>query len=249
MNSDELLIFGAFGGMALFMIAVTVGVWMLARRSKLRTGLQATQDAAARGWKLQTTDEGGAEVQRWSGSTDGVAWTAEHRVTRERGGSRPYARYQTRWRADARGGPSSPVLITPERSSLKRLDSVADAVPAGFLRSLVESATDKVIDRYFGAEVGAVVDLPALASLDGHGLPGATVMAAQPSEALLLMRYRIAPALAAEAASPASIFADAEPPAVMLLPASVHLASRASASSGDIERLARAGATLVNALK
>jgi hypothetical protein len=91
--------------------------------------------------------------------------------------------------------------------------------------------------------------LPALASLDGHGLPGATVMAAQPSEALLLMRNRIAPALAAEAVSPASIFADAEPPAVMLLPASVHLASRASASSGDIERLARAGATLVNALK
>jgi len=248
-NSDELLIFGVFGGMAIFMIVVAAGVWMLAQRLKSRTNAHGAKDAAARGWQLTTTEEGGAEVKRWRGSTEGVAWAAEHRVTNKRGGTRDYARYQTRWRADALGGPSAPILIIPERSSLQRLESVAGAVPAGFLKSLVESASDKVIDRYFGAEVGTVVDLPALARIDGHGLPGATVMAAHASEALLLVRNRIAPSLAAEAASPASIFGDSEAPAVMLLPTSVHLASRASVSADDVERLARAGAAIVKALE
>lgn len=249
MTSDEVLIFSVFGGMAIFMVVVAAGFWMLAKRMKARTIALAAKDATARGWHLQFTSEGGAEVRRFSGTTGGVAWTAEHRITEKRGGTRDYARYQTRWRADAPGGPSSPVLVIPARSSLTRLDSVADAVPTGLLRSLVDSATDKVIDRYFGAEVGAVVDLPGLARLDGHGVPGARVLAAQAPEALLLLRNRIAPALATEATLPASVFADSEAPALMLLPGSVHLASRASVSADDIERLARAGAAIVNSLK
>jgi len=249
MSSDELLIFSAFGGMAIFMILAAVGVWLLSRVLKRSTNAGAARDAEARGWQLQVSEEGGAEVRRWRGSTAGVAWTCEYRVTDKRGGTRDYSRHQTRWHAETVNGPSSPILIIPQRSSLKRLESVADAIPAGFLRSLVGEATDKVIDRWFGAEVGAAVDLSSLTPIDGHGVEGATVMAARPTEALLLLRSRVAPVLAAQAAARGSVFSDAEAPAVMLLPRTVHLASRASTSTGDVERLAQAGSALVNALK
>jgi len=74
-------------------------------------------------------------------------------------------------------------------------------------------------------------------------------MAGRSTEALLLVRDRVATAMANEAAAAASVFADSEAPAVILLPGSVHLASRASVSTKDVERLSRAGAALVNALK
>jgi len=93
-NSDELLIFSVFGGMAVFMIVVAAGAWMLGQRLKGRTNAQGAKDAAARGWQLQTTEEGGAEVKRWRGSTEELPGCRApgHQQARR---NADYARYQT----------------------------------------------------------------------------------------------------------------------------------------------------------
>jgi len=133
MTSDEQLIFSVFAGMAIFMVVVAAGIWFLTSRIRKRSDARAAEAAAARGLQLHTSTEGSVEVRRWQGTTNGVAWTAEHRISESGRGTRDHDRTQTRWRADSSGGPSAPILVIPERSSLKRLDSVADAVPSGFL--------------------------------------------------------------------------------------------------------------------
>src|SRR5512134_2256276 len=66
--------------------------------------------ASSRGWKFESESKHGYRIHRWSGSTEGVAWTAES-LQQASGGKNRTRRHVGRWQCTWTSGPAEPILI------------------------------------------------------------------------------------------------------------------------------------------
>jgi hypothetical protein len=204
-----------------------------------QSGEQAVaKQAAAHGWTFESGSRHSDIDRRWSGTTDGVAWTAQYRALHNQVDE--YRRHEFRWTAAIAGGPASPILVVHERSALAKLDAVRRNTPA-FLSGLVNTATDKVLDVFFGREAGGKADMARLQPVDGHGLPSFQIMAESPAAALVVVQRSLSTPLSQHT------FPAGETPTVLLLTDGVHLALREPVSTTDLEGAVALGSSLAAA--
>jgi hypothetical protein len=244
--SDQLVtIVGAFVGVAAIIVVVVAVVYFRTH------GLQLQGDspdrlaaaAAAHGWHFEHSRQIGKVRRAWSGTTDGVAWTAEHVGLSDNSADDSYRQHTFRWRTALANGPVTPLVLVHERSSLQGVDSKTQELPA-LLRGVASAAIDRVAAVYFGP-AAADVDLSSWVAIDGHALPGMRVLAPSQSADGLFTWQRIAPPLGQASASLAS---GGEPPAILIQRDQLHLASRSDPSAADVERAVTLGAAIARAL-
>lgn len=220
-------------------IAMVVGVWKMLRAVQ-KGGEQAiAKQAAANGWTFETKSRNSDIDRRWTGITNGVAWTAEYRAIDN--GRDEDRRHEFRWAAAITDGPERPILIVHERSALAKLDDARKNTPA-FLSGLVDTAIDAGLDRFFGREAGARADMKRLQPIDGHGLAGFQILAEKPTDALVVVERLLRRPLTGHT------FPDGETPAALLLSDGVHLALRQPVSTADLDSVVTLGSALAAAV-
>lgn len=228
------------------------GVWLArwAKRQKQHQQQALQSASAARGWSCDTEKDGGFELTRWQGQTDGVQWVAEHRrQTHKRKDQRRV--HCLRWWADGFPGPGAPVLLMGVPRG-QEAPAVRLAQGDGLLASLAQQAAgfalDTALDMRFGAEVGQRVDARTLRMVEDAALPGFIVMAADTGQgAFWLDQQGQRAVIEAQLRDAASALSDErDRPWVLWLDRRVHLTRQAPVGSiDDLERLVRAGVALV----
>ncbi|MDH4066198.1 MAG: hypothetical protein OEW19_17490 [Acidobacteriota bacterium] len=229
--------------------AVVVLVIRMEGRRQAAVEDQLRGEASARGWTFQTDREPGFRVRRWTGTTDGIAWSAESRRSARQRRHRGQGAQRMRWWADTVRGPSGAVLFlgVPEGDSGP---SFTVAAGGGVLARLAQKATglvfDHAVDLYFGREAGAQVDAGALEKVDGQVPPGYFVMAADRAEGARVLFSGMSEAMRAVDSDLRPEDPEESRPWVLLLPRRVSIARMDPIrSTAELERVARAGAALV----
>lgn len=244
-------------------MTVLIGLVIVSRRRAAAKDEEMQQQASMRGWTFQRAREGTFLVQRWTGTTDGVGWIAES-VEGNQGGAQGRAatrrRRVTRWRTAPSWTPpkgaslAAPIVLmgVPEGKEKREL-----ALPAprgeGWVVQLAQKAVgfafDKMIDVYFGKEIGSDVDAGAMQRVKDDSIPGFVVMAADSDAAARLLFQGLSAALTNAAANSSSILSEQDRPWILLSNQAIVLARMESASSAEqIERFVRAGVALTRAL-
>jgi hypothetical protein len=243
MSDETLLYLGIGAGLLLFAgtVAMVVAVWKMLASAQRTSERAVGQQASDKGWAFETSSANGSIDRRWTGTTNGVPWRAEYRAISNQVDT--YRRHEFRWTAAVAGGPTSPLLLVHRQSALAKLDASRKAMPA-FLAKVVDTATDKALDLFFGREAGAKVDLARLQLVDGHGLSDWQLMAQDSTDALLVMERSLKPRLAEHV-----IRRGAEVPVVLLLPDGVHLALRSPVSTTDLDDVVALGSSLAAAFR
>lgn len=212
-------------------------------------------DAAARGWTFEQGTDGLFDLTRWSGTTDGVRWTAEYRRGRRRKSSGPSRTHRLRWWTEDLGGPAPPMLFMGVPKG-KEVPAVQLAQGDGLLATMAQKAAgfalDQALDVHFGEALGRQVDARELRVVEGSALPGFIVMAADTGQGReWIDQFGHRAAFGAQLNDPASAFSDEEDrPWVLLLGRHLSLSQSVPVrSTADLERLLRAGVALAQALR
>ena len=240
--SEQMLIYVSIGvGVVVLMggVAMVVGVWKMLTAVQ-QSGEQAVaKQAASNGWTFDTKSRNSDIDRRWTGTTNGIAWTARHHAVNNRDNQSRH--HEFRWVAPITGGPASPILVVHERSALAKLDAARKNTPA-FLSGLVDSAIDMGLDGFFGREAGSRTDMARLQLVDGHGLAGFQILAETPTDALVVVERSLKGPLAA-----CEFGGGSETPGVLLLSDGVHLALRTPVSTEDLKDAVALGSSLAAA--
>ena len=122
--SEQMLLYLSIGAGVLVVVgavAMLFGVWKMLSAVQ-KSGEQAvTKHAAANGWTFETRSRNSDIDRRWTGITNGIAWSAEYRAIHNR--TDQYRRHEFRWTAAITDGPEHPILLVHERSALAKLDA------------------------------------------------------------------------------------------------------------------------------
>lgn len=238
-------------GLSFALLALTVAVALsrLERARRERREEAFRSEARARGWQFEAADEGAFRVMRWRGITDHVTWTAEYRRRTRKRNQRHGSPFRFVWWADTLRGPSSPILFMGVPRG-KETPAFRFAQGDGLVARLAQKAAgfslDLSISMYFGPDAGNQVDAGALKPVEPGAPPGFVVMATDPSEGTRLLLGGWSEAMSAQTRDVQSALSDEQRPWVLLLPRRVSLARMgAIRSAADVERFARAGASLV----
>jgi hypothetical protein len=229
---------------AVVLIIVVSGRRAAAKEEEMR------RQASMRGWAYEKVREGASRVQRWTGTTDGIAWIAESIVqlkgTHGRGASD--RRTITRWRTASAPGPAAPIVCMGLKNGSESPSfSIAqgDSWLAKMAQKVAGFAFDKAVDVYFGKALGDLVDAAALRRVEGASIHGFIVMAADTNAASRLLFQGLSTALADGTHNPHSILSDKDRPWVLLWSGGVALARMAQVHSvEELERFAHAGVAL-----
>lgn len=245
----------------LYLAPILLLAWVLWRATRgVRLHREQQQgalaaDAAARGWTFEQGTDGLFELSRWSGTTDGVRWTAEYRRGRRRKSSGPSRTHRLRWWTEGVAGPASPMLFmgVPRGQEAPAVQlAQGDGLLATMAQKAAGFALDQALDVHFGEALGRKVDARELRVVEGAALPGFIVMAADTGQGRdWLDQFGHRAAFGAQMTDPASAFSDEQdrPWALLLGP---HLSLSQSVpvrSTADLERLLRAGVALAQALR
>lgn len=169
-----------------FVGALAVVIVLLARSERKNQAQREADwraDASARGWAFETGRDADMQLMRWTGQTDGLAWTLEYRRGRHKHRSTNDRAQRVRWWADAFHGPGAPVLcmgvsLGQERPAVKLAQG--EGLFATLARKAAGAVLDKTLDVYFGEEAGRQVDARELKMVDDVIQPGYIVMATNP---------------------------------------------------------------------
>lgn len=245
MSDNLLTVVGTVVAIAALGVMVAGGVffWRMAHRIQASTASALQASAEAHGWQFRRHQEIGLIEDHWSGTTDGVAWTSQHRGVGGNQNDDSYARHTHRWRAALVGGPPSALVAVHERSALDGVDDKVKQLP-GFMQGLASAAIDHVASEFFGPDA-ADVDLSSWQVVEGHGIPGVRMLARTADATSRALARQVAPVLQRE---PAMVDASSTPPAVLMAPDAVHLAWRSQPSAVDMERGVALGVALARAL-
>jgi hypothetical protein len=239
----------------------TVTIVVVTRRRVAAQDEEQRQQASMRGWTFLRAREGRFRVQRWTGTTDGVAWIAES-VESSQSGTQGRAaagrRRVTRWKTSSSWTPptgaslAAPIVVMGVPEGQGKLP-LPPAEGGGWIVTLAQKAVsfaiDKAIDHYFGEEAGREIDAGALQRVKGDSTPGYVVMAADPAAAARLLFQGLSAALTNGSTNSSSVLSDKERPSILLWNKGIVVARMDHASSAEqIERYARAGVTLVRQL-
>ncbi len=239
--SEQMLLYVSIGAGVLVVVgtvAMLFGVWKMLSAVQ-KSGEQAVKKhAVANGWTFETRSRNSDIDRRWTGITNGIAWSAEYRAIHNR--TDQYRRHEFRWAAAITDGPEHPILLVHERSALAKLDGARKHTPA-FLSGLVDSAIDKGLDQFFGREAGARANMERLKPIDGHGLADFQILAEKPTDALgIVGRFLKGPLTG-------HTFPGGETPGALLLSDGVHLALRQPVSTADLDSVVALGSVLAAA--
>lgn len=143
-------------------------------------------DAGVRGWAFEVGRDGEMQLMRWTGQTDGMAWTLEYRRGRHKRRSTNDRAQRVRWWTDAFHGPIEPILCLGVSRGQEQ-PAVKLAQGEGLFATLAQKAAgavlDKTLDVYFGEEAGRQIDARELKMVDEVKQAGYIVMAADPGVA------------------------------------------------------------------
>jgi len=218
---------------------------LVAGRRAAAQNEERKQQASMRGWSFEAAHEKGFRVHRWKGSTDGVDWTAESRY--KAGGHGHPAVRRTRWLATAVRGPEKPILCMGVAIG-KEAPAVTLAQGEGLLANLAVKAAgfafDKAVDKYFGSEIGDVVDARQLKPVPGTTVPGYKIMAADTEAASRILFQGLSRALTA--LSPSELGEDDGKKPWLLLWKDGVAVGRAELmdATDEIDRMARLGSSV-----
>ena len=208
--------------------------------------------AAARGWKLETTTERGYRINRWTGNTDGIAWTAESMMRSAGGNRRERRRHVARWHGQWHPGINAPIVAMGLPKGKEQIGTTI-AEGDGFFAKMAQKAAgfafDKAIDVYFGVEAGQQVDAGAMRRVPA-ATPGFIVMAADTVEGARVMSQGLEKALTDAAGDRSSVLSEEDRPWVLLRPSGISLARMERYRDiQELEGFIRAGVALTRAFK
>ena len=181
MSSDEAIV----AAIAILATTFFVMIFILASRRQKAKEEEMKRLASARGWTFETVRERGFRVQRWTGTTEGIAWKAESLMQVSGGGKHSRRQHISRWHGAYSPGINSPIVCMGVKPGAEK-PSFSVAQGESWVARLAQKAAgfafDKAIDAYFGADLGKEVDAAALRRVEGTDTPGYIVMAANKDE-------------------------------------------------------------------
>jgi hypothetical protein len=243
----------AIGIAAAILFATTIGlVIFVAVRAQKAKEEEMRRAASSRGWKFEAKTERGYRVHRWTGSTDGVVWTAESLDRRSNQKGTHQRRHIARWHGAWSPGISGAIVAMGLPKGKEELGkSVADG--DGFFARLAQKAAgfafDKAIDVYFGDGPGKEVDAGAMHRVDGK-IPGFVIMAADKTEGARIMHDGLEHALLEATGNRDSVLSDEDRPWILLRPNAVSVARmKKFLDVNDVDAFVRAGVALTRAFK
>lgn len=233
--------------------SLVVVLSMLESRRHAAQEQELQQAASSRGWTFESLKQSGYRVHRFSGTTDGVPWTAES--LRRLSGEHKSRRRQhiARWHGEWSPGINSPILamgLPQGKESLGDAVLEGDGVLAKMAQKAAGFAFDKAVDVYFGDGPGKEVDAGAMRRADSHKIPGFIVMAIDKSEAARILSDGFERALIDQANQPQSILSGNDRPWILLRPKAISLARQQTFRDvNELEQFVRAGVSLTRAFR
>ena len=194
------------------------GLVFISNRRRKAQEEELQRVAASRGWRFESVREHGYRIHRWTGTTEGVAWTAESLDMISGGNRRHRRRHIGRWRAEWTAGPSQPVLFMgmPKGAEVPAF-SVAqgEGVLAQLAARAAGYAFDLALDVYFGKDIGKEVDAAVMRRVNVN-MPGFIVMATDVAEGEHFLAQGFERALVDAANSKTSLVGDNDRPWVLM---------------------------------
>jgi len=127
--SEQMLLYVSIGAGVLVVVgtvAMLFGVWKMLSAVQ-KSGEQAVKKhAVANGWTFETRSRNSDIDRRWTGITNGIAWSAEYRAIHNR--TDQYRRHEFRWAAAITDGPQHPILMVHEFDFWDALESERAAI-------------------------------------------------------------------------------------------------------------------------
>jgi hypothetical protein len=232
----------------LFVLAAIFG----GRRQKAQDE-ELQRAAAARGWKFESKLERGYRVHRWTGTTDGVAWTAESLRNTAGGNKRERRRHIARWHGAWGPGINKPIIVMGVPKG-KEIITTQVAQGDGFFAKMAQKAVgfafDKAVDVYFGADIGKEVDAGKMQRADTQQAPGFIVMAEDKDEGARILAQGFEKAIVDASHDTSSVLSQEDRPWILLRPNGVSLARMERYRDiNELESFVRAGVALKHAFK
>jgi hypothetical protein len=238
---------------AVILLVTVVGMIIFVAARQLRAREEELRSAAkARGWTFEKVREGRYRIQRWSGSTNGIAWVAESVAFTSGGNNHQKRRHVGRWHGSYSPGISGAIVAMGLPKGKEELGkSITDG--DGFFARLAQKAAgiafDKAIDVYFGDGPGKEVDAAAMQRVDAK-IPGFVVMAADKTEGARIMQGGLEGALLEATGNKSSVLSDDDRPWILLRPNAISLARMTRFHDiNEIEGFVRAGMALTHAFR
>jgi hypothetical protein len=243
MSFDAALIVATF----ILFTTFVIGLVFISNRRRRAQEDELQRAASSRGWKFESLRERGYRMHRWTGTTDGVAWTAESLDLVSGGNRRHRRRHIGRWRGDWSAGPERPLLFM---GMAKGAEVPAFAVAPGdgvFAQMAAKAAGyafDLALDGYFGQDIGKQVDATIMRRVNVN-LPGFIVMATDVAEGERFLAQGFQRALVDASNSTTSLIADDDRPWILLRKHDLTLARMEKLRTVDeIDAFIKAGVAL-----
>lgn len=241
--------------LAIFIIIVTIFVMgaIFGSRKQREQEEELQRASSARGWKFERVHEKGYRIHRWTGTTDGIAWTAESLRHTAGGNKQARRRHIARWQGTFNPGINAPIVCMGLPKGKEVLGTTL-AEGDGFFAKMAQKAAgfafDKAIDVYFGDGPGKEVDAGAMRRADTQNIPGFIVMAIDKDEGARVLAQGFERALLDAVKDQASVLSEEDRPWILLRPHAVSLARMEQLrDAAEIERFIRAGVALTRAFK
>ena len=208
--------------------------------------------ASARGWKLDITNERGYRINRWTGNTEGISWTAESMMHRAGGNRRDRRRHIARWHGQWNPGINAPIVAMGLPKGKEQLGTTI-AEGDGFFAKMAQKAAgfafDKAIDVYFGTEAGQQVDAGAMRRVEA-ATPGFIIMAAHKDEGARVLSQGFERAIVDATNDKGSVLSDEDRPWILLRPNGISLARMERYRTiEELDGFVKAGVALTRAFK
>jgi hypothetical protein len=235
-------------------VASIIGISaMVGGRRRAEQVEELKRQASARGWKFDSVLQKGYRIERWSGSTDGIAWTAESAIHVSGGSHGKRRRHIGRWHGAFSPGINAPIAVmgVPKGKEIINTQiAEGDSWIAKMAQKAVGFAFDTAIDVYFGDVIGKEVDAGAMQRVDGQKIPGFIVMAADKDEGARILSQGFEKALVDASNDRASIMANDDRPWILLRPTGISLARMEKLRDiAELDGFVKAGVALTRAFK
>jgi hypothetical protein len=243
MSFEAALIAGGF--IILASLIALIAVVSVRRRAAKEEEMKRA--ASARGWQFESKTERGFRVHRWSGSTDGIAWTAES-LRQTTGSNRQQRRDVARWHGAWHPGIHGAIVcmgVPAGKEATGQGLAQGDSVFARLAQKAAGFAFDKAIDVHFGEALGKEVDAGKMHRVDATKIPGFIVMADDQDEGGRILKQGLERTLADAATDQGSVLSETRRPWILMRPSGISLARlQRFRDLSEIDRFTRAGLAL-----
>jgi hypothetical protein len=210
--------------------------------------------ALLRGWTFEEKTERGFRIYRYSGTTEGVAWEAES--------ARPVAGHNhddqprfavAKWHGKWSPGVTAPIVaiaVPKGKEGSTTPEAQMDGFFAGLVVKLAGLGYNRMLDAYFGDQIGKEIDAAALRRVESAAVPGFIVMAGNVDEASRILSEGLKRALVDASSTPGHVLADKNRPFVLVWPQGISLARlKQFRDIAEVERFIHAGVGLTRGFR